>query len=231
VALVLLVRHALTAATGSRLSGRTPGLHLSDAGRAQAEDLAQRLAPVALAAAYSSPLERCVETARISLRGRDLDIGELPGLLEVEYGRWTGRPLASLYRTALWKRLMSSPSSIRFPGGETLPEVQQRCVEAIDEVAARHPKDTVAVFAHADVLRLALAHYSGVHIDLFQRLIVSPASVSAVLLGDRVPRIVRVNDTGSLEDLAPKRPSGPPSTRARTRRAGRPPASDGGRLG
>jgi probable phosphoglycerate mutase len=224
--LVLLVRHALTAATGTRLSGRTPGLQLSEVGRAQAEGLAQRLAPVRLAAACSSPLERCVETARISLRGRDLEIEELPALLEVDYGRWTGRPLASLYRTALWKQLMDSPSSIRFPGGETLPEVQQRCVEAIDEVAARHANGTVAVFAHADVLRLALAHYAGVHVDLFQRLIVSPASVSAVLLGNRVPRIVRVNDTGSLADLAPKRPPTRPSTRNTKRN----PASDGGRL-
>jgi probable phosphoglycerate mutase len=121
---------------------------------------------------------------------------------------------------------MASPSSIRFPGGETLPEVQQRCVEAIDEVAARHAKATVAVFAHADVLRLALAHYAGIHVDLFQRLIVSPTSVSAVLLGDRVPRIMRVNDTGSLADLAPKRPSARPSTPPMERN----PGSRGGRL-
>src|SRR5207247_218719 len=118
----------------------------------------QLLAPVTLARAYSSPLERCVETAEIALRGRGVPIEQLAALLEVDYGRWTGRPFGQLYRTTLWKRLMAAPSTIRFPEGETLAGVQARCVEAIDGVAAAHPKAAVAVFAHADVIRLALAH-------------------------------------------------------------------------
>jgi len=221
MALLLLVRHALTDTTGRRLSGQEPGLHLSESGRAQAELLADRLSPIPLAALYSSPLERCIETAEIVAGGRSLEVRLLPELMEVDYGRWTGRPLPQLYRTTLWKRLQQAPSSIRFPDGETLAEVQRRCVTALDEIAARHAKKAVAVVAHADVIRLTLAHYAGVHIDLYQRLTVSPASLSAVFLGDRIPRIIRVNDTGSMEDLAAKRPARRQSTR---------PSRDGRRL-
>jgi probable phosphoglycerate mutase len=218
MALILLVRHALTDATGKRLSGQAKGLHLSEAGRAQAERAAERLRPVPLAALYASPLERCAETAALIAAGRSLRITELPGLMEVDYGSWTGRPFGQLYRTTLWKRLMQAPSSIRFPNGETLLEVQARCVAAVEEIAARHPKGIVAVVAHADVIRLTLAHYAGIHLDLYQRLTVSPASVSAILLGDRIPRILRTNDTGSLQDLIPKRRPAPPRPRAESAR-------------
>lgn len=203
--LLLLVRHALTDATGTRLSGQAAGHHLSEAGAGQAERLAERLAPVPLAAVYASPLERCVETASAVARPRRLEVRIEPRVVEVAYGAWTGRPLAQLARTALWKELQTTPSAIRFPGGETLGEVQQRSVCALDEIVARHPRRAVAVVTHADVIRLALAHYAGVHVDLFQRLVVGPTSVSAVLLGDRLPRILKMNDTGSLEDLVPPR--------------------------
>ncbi|MGH2573108.1 MAG: MSMEG_4193 family putative phosphomutase [Actinomycetota bacterium] len=207
--MLLLIRHALTSSTGKRLSGSTPGIHLSDDGRSQAAGLAERLAPLRLAALYASPLERSVETAEVIAAATRLPVRPLPEVIEVGYGTWTGRSLAQLSRTSLWKRVQQSPSAIRFPGGETLIEVQRRSVAALDSLAARHPRGTVAVVSHADVIRLAIAHYAGVHIDLFQRLIVSPASVTAIGLGDRVPRIVRVNDTGTLADLdrraAPRR--------------------------
>ncbi len=199
--LVLLVRHALTEATGKRLSGQTPGIHLSEAGRIQAQATGARLATVPLAAVYSSPLERCVETAEEVAAPHGLPVVSVPGLLEVQYGRWTGRPLAQLARTALWKRLMQTPSSVRFPEGETLGEVQRRVTDALVEMAERHPNGTVAVVTHAEAIRLALANFAGVHIDLFQRLIVHPGSVSAVALGPGVPRILRMNDTGVLDDL------------------------------
>lgn len=212
MALLLLIRHALTDATGQRLSGRAPGFHLSETGRAQAARLGERLAAVPLAALYASSLERCMETAEAVAAGRRLAVTPAPELLEVDYGRWTGRPLAQLARTNLWREIQLSPGSARFPDGERLWEVQARAVAALDGMAARHRKGIVAVVTHADVIRLVLAHYAGVHIDLFQRLIVSPASVSAVALGDRIPRIVRMNDTGTAEDLAPRsRPrSAPP---------------------
>jgi probable phosphoglycerate mutase len=201
VTLLLLVRHALTDSTGKSLSGQMAGIHLSEAGRTQAEATAARLASVRLAAVYTSPLERCVETAEAVAAPHGLPVVSVPGLLEVEYGRWTGRPLAQLSRTALWKRLMRAPSSVRFPEGETLDEVQGRVVQALGEMAERHPTGTVAVVTHAEAIRLALAHFAGVHIDLFQRLVVYPGSVSAVALGDGMPRILRVNETGTMDDL------------------------------
>jgi probable phosphomutase (TIGR03848 family) len=207
VGLLLLVRHALTEATGRRLSGRTPGIHLSDEGRRQAAQLAERLAPLPLAAIYASPLERCLETAEPIATSRRLSIQQIPELAEVDYGRWTGRSMPQLIRTALWKKVQQTPSAVTFPQGEGLIDAQRRSVAALETIAARHPKAVVAVVSHADVIRLVLAHFAGLHIDLFQRLIVSPASVSAVALGDRIPRIIRMNDTGALDDLAGRRSS------------------------
>ena len=213
--MVLLIRHALTDATGKRLSGQAPGIHLSDQGREQAKRLAERLAPIPLAAIYSSPLERCMETAEAVAVGRPLGVQAVQDLMEVGYGRWTGRPMAALVRTSLWSKIQQAPSSVRFPEGETLTEVQRRSAKAIDAIAERHPRAVVGVCSHADVIRLLLAHYAGVHIDLFQRLIISPVSVSAVLLGDRIPRIVRMNDTGTLGDLTgSRRPARGPGRRA-----------------
>jgi probable phosphoglycerate mutase len=201
VTLLLLVRHALTDVTGRRLSGSTPGIHLSEQGQTQAKDLAERLASLRLAAVYASPLERCVETAEAIASRQDRTVERMSTLEEVGYGGWTGKSLAQLSRTSLWKRIQNAPSSVRFPGGETLVEAQLRVVSGLEAIATRHPRGAVAIVSHADPIRLSLAHFLGVHIDLFQRIIVSPASVSAVLLGDRVPRIVRMNDTGNLEDL------------------------------
>lgn len=200
--LLLLVRHALTDATGKRLSGSIPGIHLSEHGRVQAKALAERVAPLPVAAVYASPLERCVETAEPIAEHRGLAVQPVPELGEVGYGDWTGRTFAQLTRTALWKKVQQAPSSVRFPGGETLVEAQRRVVTALELLAGQHPKGTVLAVSHADLIRLALAHYAGLHIDLFQRIIVSPASVSAILLGDRIPRILKMNDTGSLTDLA-----------------------------
>jgi probable phosphoglycerate mutase len=205
VTLLLLVRHALTEATGKRLTGQAPGFHLSDEGRAQAERLAERLEPVPLAAVYASPLERCLETARAVASPKGLAVRPARGLIEVGYGAWTGRPLAQLSRTRLWGTVQRTPSAVRFPDGETLVEVQHRSVAELDRVSAAHPKQIVAAVTHADVIRLALAHYAGIHLDLYQRLVVGPASVTAVVVGDGAPRIVRVNDVGSLADLVPSR--------------------------
>jgi probable phosphomutase (TIGR03848 family) len=210
VAVLLLIRHGVTADTGKRLYGRSPGIHLSDAGRAQAERVAERLRPLPLEAIYSSPLDRCTETAGPIAAGRGLEVRPLPEMEEVDYGRWTGRTFASLSRTRLWRRVHRAPSGVRFPGGEALAEAQRRSVEALEQVAERHSRRPVAVVSHGDPIRLALAHFAGIHLDLFQRLEVHPGSVSAVALSDGVGRVLRVNDTGTLEDLAP-----PPRPRRR----------------
>jgi probable phosphomutase (TIGR03848 family) len=203
VSLLLLIRHALTESTGKRLTGWTPGVHLSARGREQAEELGRRLTGFPLQAIYSSPLERCRETARPVSRAAGLDVVVRPDLGEVRFGAWTGRSLSQLRRTKLWSVVQSTPSRARFPEGESVPEVEHRAVAAVERIAAEHPRSAVAVFSHADVIKLVLATLSGTHMDLFQRLSVSPASVSAVALGDGAPRILRVNDTGDLGELAP----------------------------
>jgi probable phosphoglycerate mutase len=204
VAILLLIRHAVTESTGRRLSGWTPGVHLSERGREQASALVDRLAPVRIAALYSSPLERCRETAEPLAAARRMEIHETDELGEVRYGDWTGRSLAQLTRTKLWRAVQQAPSTVRFPGGETLLEVQERSVREADAIARRHRNGVVALVSHGDVIRLVLAHYAGLHVDQFQRLVVSPASVSVVAAGDGIPRVLRVNDTGGLHDLAPR---------------------------
>jgi probable phosphomutase (TIGR03848 family) len=208
---LLLVRHALTPATGRTLSGWTPGLHLSPQGLRQADELADRLAAIELSAIYSSPLERCRETAAPIARRAARPVQRRKSLGEVDYGDWTNRPLKQLMRTNLWKVVQGNPSAVRFPDGESLVECQSRMVSALHRIVEEHPDGTVAVFSHGDPIRLALAHFTGVHLDAFQRIAVSPASVSAIAIGHGVPRILKMNDTGSLAELAP-----PPSPAARS---------------
>jgi probable phosphomutase (TIGR03848 family) len=205
VTLLLLIRHGLTDATGVRLSGWTPGIHLSQRGSEQAASLPDRLDRVPIGAIYSSPLERCTETAAPLAAARSRDVQLLDGLAEVRYGSWTNRPLKQLARTALWRRVQSVPSAVRFPGGESLLEVQARAVSELQRVCAAHRAGGVALFSHADVIKLLIAHYAGVPLDQFQRLVIDPASISAVSAGDGIPRVLHVNDHGSLAHLAPRR--------------------------
>src|SRR5215211_7425876 len=208
--LLLLLRHAVTDHTGARLSGWMPGLHLTEQGREQAEALAGRLAPVPVDALYASPLERCQETAAVLAKARGLEMSTLQDLGEVRYGDWTGRTLKELAREPLWKVVQATPSAARFPDGESLYEMQARAVLAIERLREAHPKQTVAVCSHADVIKAVTCHYLGMHLDLFQRLVVSPASVTAIAFGP-VPYLARLNDTGGNADLAP------PPRRARRR--------------
>ncbi|CAN5135322.1 histidine phosphatase family protein [soil metagenome] len=196
MSILLLLRHAVTEETGKRLIGTTPGISLSAQGGEQALRLAERLLPVRLDALYTSPLERCEQTAAAIATGRRVAVRLLADLREVDYGAWTGRSLRQVARTTLWRAVQRYPGSARFPDGESLAEVQQRGVAALEEISRRHARGVVGVVTHGDVIRLALAHYAGVHIDLFQRLTVNPASVSAVGLGRGSPRILSMNDTG-----------------------------------
>jgi len=200
--LLFLVRHALTPHTGDRLSGWMPGISLSDEGRAQVAGLVERMRPVALDAIYASPLERCVETARPVASSKGLRVRVRDALGEVRYGDWTGKRLRTLAKTKLWRQIMGRPSAVRFPGGETIFETQFRAVNALDALAQAHPDEAVAVFTHADVIRVVLAHYAGIHLDLYQRLIVMPVSVTVLWVGQGGPRVLKVNDTGSLEGLS-----------------------------
>jgi probable phosphoglycerate mutase len=203
---LLLIRHAHTDTAGKRLTGWARGVHLNDRGRDEAETLVRRLEGIPVRAIYTSPLERCRETAAPLARGLGLSVLVRRDLLEVDYGEWTGRPISGLRRTKLWRVVQHAPSRIRFPGGESLLEVQSRSVAEVERIALAHPKGTVAVVTHADVVRLLLAHFAGMHLDELQRLVVDPASVSVLALGDGSVRVVKVNDTGGLDALRPGRP-------------------------
>jgi probable phosphoglycerate mutase len=203
---LMLVRHAVTAQTGPMLSGRTPGIDLSDRGREQAKALGERLAKLPISIVYASPIERTTQTAAAVAEHHGLEVQVLPGVLEADYGEWTGGKLADLAKTDLWKTVQRAPSRARFPGGESLAEMQSRMVVALEEVVARHRGELVVVVSHADPIKAAIAHYTGVHLDLFQRIVVSPASVTVFELGDHGAAMVKCNDTGSLDELLPPPP-------------------------
>jgi probable phosphomutase (TIGR03848 family) len=193
---LVLLRHATTRATGKRLGGRTPGVHLDAAGVLQAQAAARRLARLPLTAVLTSPLERTVETARIVARPHGLRARLERGLLEVDYGDWTDLPLAALRRRTLWRTIQVSPSRVTFPGGESIRAAQARAVEATERIAAAHPGGTVVLVSHADVIKAVLAHHLGMPLDTFQRLVIAPASSSTIILPDGgAPAVLAVNDT------------------------------------
>lgn len=206
--LVLLVRHGQTPTTGKVLPGRAPGLHLADKGLQQAETVAQRIALLQtdkrkVAAIYASPLERTQETAAPIAKALGLRVRRNQGLLEADFGSWTGAELKKLYKLPEWRTVQRNPSGFRFPGGESFTEMQTRICGAIDKLRIAHPGETVVAVSHADPIKAAVAHAMGTHLDLFQRIVVSPCSVSAVLYGVDGPVVLAVNSTGDLSALVP----------------------------
>jgi probable phosphoglycerate mutase len=127
----------------------------------------------------------------------------LDGVIEADYGEWTGGQLADLAKTDLWKTVQRTPSRARFPDGESIAEMQTRTVAALEAVVADHPGETIVVVSHADPIKSVIAHFTGVHLDLFQRIAVSPASVTVFVLGPHGVTLVKCNDTGSLAELIP----------------------------
>lgn len=191
---LVLVRHATTAATGKRLGGWTPGVHLDDRGREQAQATARELAEVPLAAVYASPLERTMQTARAVARPHGLSVRQRRGVGEVDYGDWTDQPLGRLRRRKLWSVIQQTPSRVTFPGGESIRGAQARAVDAIESLAAGHTGEVVAVVSHADVIKAVLAHLLAMPLDAFQRLVIDPASMSVVHLpSDAAPVVLGVN--------------------------------------
>lgn len=192
-----LVRHAVTEQTGQRLSGWAEGINLTDEGREQAKRVAEALTDAGIAALYSSPLERTLETAKVIADALGVEVKVRRTLGEVEYGGWTGRSLKVLARTKLWQQVQRFPSGARFPDGETLREVQTRAIAEIEELRQAHPKDRVCVVSHGDVIRLVTAHYLGIHIDLFQRIAIAPASLTVITVSDSGPQVLTVNSRAS----------------------------------
>lgn len=191
---LVLVRHAPTAETGTRLTGRLPGVPLDERGRRVAEETADRLADVRLAAVYASPIERTWETATILGARHGLEPIPHEGLLEVDYGRWSGRTLKSLTRLKSWQTVQHTPSRMAFPDGETLAGAAARAVAACESLAASHRTQTIALVSHADIIKGILSHYLGQPLDLFQRIAVAPGSISVIdLPPGGPPMVVTVN--------------------------------------
>jgi len=178
---MLLVRHGQTPTTGKVLPGRAPGLHLADEGRAQADIAAERIGALKrVDAIYSSPLERAKETAAPIAKARGLRTQVDRGLFECDFGEWTGAELKKLMKLPEWGTVQRAPSTFRFPGGESFTEMQTRMVTTLDKLRLAHPGGTIVCVSHADTIKAAVAHALGTHIDLFQRIVISPCSVTAI---------------------------------------------------
>lgn len=199
VTTLLLARHGLTDLTGPVLAGRTPGVRLSEAGRAQAVALAGRIAGVRLDAIVSSPLERCQETAAAVAAGRDLPVRTDERFIECGYGEWTGRPLKELAKEPLWQVVQAHPSAAAFPGGESVADMQHRAVTAVREWNRRlGEKGVYLVCSHGDVIKSIVADALGLHLDQFQRITADPAALTVIRYAPMRPFVLRLNDMGEL---------------------------------
>jgi probable phosphoglycerate mutase len=200
----VLVRHGRTPTTGKVLPGRAPGLHLAEDGRRQAAAVADRIATIrrAPSAVYASPLERAMETAAPIARALHLRVRTAAGLLECDFGDWTGARLSALRRRREWRAVQATPSTFRFPGGESFAEMQTRTWEAVLDLGDRHRGETIVAVSHADPIKAVVATALGVPLDLFQRAVISTCSVSVVLVGAGVPLVLCVNALGELAELA-----------------------------
>lgn len=204
--LVLLVRHGQTSTTGAILPGRAKGLHLADKGNEQAAAVAARIGALdGIDAIYASPLERTRETAKPigAAVGQKVQISK--GLLECEFGDWTGRKLAELRKLPEWSAVQNQPSGFRFPNGESFLDMQTRIWTELERLVAAHPGGKVVAVSHADPIKAAVAMATGVHLDLFQRIVISPCSVTPLLFTTSGPVVLAVNSTG--DDLSTLSPS------------------------
>ncbi len=205
---LLLVRHGENEwVTSGRLAGRSPGVHLNEKGQAQAQALVGLLAGQPIRAIYSSPLERCLETAQPLASALELPVCEDAGIIEVDYGDWTAAELKELNKQPAWQLVQHYPSLFRFPGGETLREVQQRVVGTVERLAAAHPNQTIVLFSHGDVIRTILAHFAGTPLDLFQRIQIGTASLSTLAIFDGRPALLNMNVTVDLPIFEVKPPT------------------------
>jgi probable phosphoglycerate mutase len=200
---ILLVRHGVTGTTGKILPGRAPGLHLSAKGVAQAQRAAERLSELETPprALYVSPLERTRETAAPIAAALHLRAKTERGLLECDFGDWTGKTLASLSKRPEWRAVQHAPSTFRFPAGESFTEMQLRIWTTLERLAQDHHGETIVVVSHADPIKAAVTYAQGVPLDLFQRTMISTCSISAIVLTSATPLVLSVNNTGSLKEL------------------------------
>lgn len=193
-----LIRHAAPALAEGTLAGHLPGIHLSPQGRQQAVHLAERLLAVPLAAIYSSPLERTLQTAQAIAERLALSVQVCAGFTEIDFGEWSGQRFADLAADPHWQAWNSFRSSALLPNGGSMFAVQARALTALQPLCRQYPDQSVAIVSHSDIIKAVVAHYLGVHLDLFQRMEISPASVSVITVHQWGTQVLRLNDTGSL---------------------------------
>jgi probable phosphoglycerate mutase len=193
--IILLIRHGENEyVKKGRLAGRLPGVSLNEKGRAQAEALGKALKTSPIKAVYSSPLERTMETAQPIAEARNLKVIPREGLLEINYGTWQDKTLKQLRRRVLWKVVQHNPSMAHFPDGESFATAQQRISNELQTLCNQHkPKDVIVCVSHSDIIKLAIAYYLGLPLDLFQRLMVMPASISTLHFGKTSSRLINLN--------------------------------------
>ena len=198
VSIIILVRHGHTPTTGKILPGRAKGLHLSELGKEQASKVATNLSMLDnVTAVYASPMERTLETAKPIASAFGLKVQRNRGLIEADFGKWTGRKLSDLRKLSDWEIVQKNPSLFRFPDGESFIEIQSRMVETITRISDKHRGEIVIAVSHADTIKAFLTAMLGTPLDLFQRLHISPCSVSPVILGDGSPFVLAVNASGA----------------------------------
>jgi len=198
--IILLIRHGENDLVGKSLAGRLLGVHLNDRGRQQAEAIAEQLSKAPIKALYSSPLERAMETAQPLAERLGMDIQIKPGLIEVDYGEWEGKTFQQLKRLKLWKTVQTNPAEVRFPGGESLQEAQQRGCDEIEILANSHQqKDVIACVTHSDIIRLCAAHFLGMKLNDFQRLSISTASMTVFQFHEKRVRLLHLNQVFTFD--------------------------------
>lgn len=207
--LILLVRHGQTPTTGQVLPGRAPGLNLAERGHEQAARVAERLAVLPITTIYSSPLERTLQTAAPTSQRTGIPVVEDEGLLEGEFGDWTGAKLSDLFKLDEWRTVQQAPDMFRFPNGESFVEIRDRMVATLDRLRRAHPGGVVVCFSHADPIRVVVSDALGSPLNRFQRVSISPCSVSAISYPNNAeaqdppdPLVLTVNSTqDSLAEL------------------------------
>lgn len=199
---LLIVRHGENEwVSTNRLAGRTPGVLLNEKGRNQSARLATDLSRLPIKAIYSSPMERCLETAQPTADALGLPVQVEEGVLEGDFGDWQGKALKDLSKLPEWKTVQHNPSSFTFPEGESFRYMQHRAVSALERIQRAHPNQIVTIFAHSDIIKLCMAHYLGTPLDLFQRIVISTASISAIGFYDTKPNVLFVNRLSELPAL------------------------------
>ena len=183
MAIFLLIRHGENDWVGKRLAGQTPGVHLNEKGRRQAQAVAEALKDVPLKAIYSSPMERAMETAQPLADLSKLAIQVENGLIEIDFGKWQGKTIKQLRRMKLWKTVQTDPQNMRFPDGKSFVEAQTRLVASLEALNQQYEeKDVIACFSHSDSIRLLVAHYLAMPINAFQRISIQPTSLSVIMI-------------------------------------------------